>query len=257
MYQKQLQFAINLSKRAGDILLENYGKSKKVIQKGKKDYATNIDIEIEKLIVKEIEKEYPTHSIVGEELGNKNKSSNYVWYIDPLDGTKNYFNKIPLFGVSIALAKNNKLVLGVINLPILNELYYAEEGNGAYMNNKLISITKKKDFEECILGSNSGYARSKYESAIYRAIARKVSSTRILGCTTVDLCFIASGKIDIYMSSFLNPWDFAAGLLIAKESGAEATTNKGEQIKLTKTNIIIANKYLHGEVLKIITIFNH
>lgn len=253
----KLQFALNLAKRAGDILIDNYGKSNKIIQKGKKDYATNVDIEVEKLIVKEIEKQYPDHSIVGEELGNKKRSSQYTWYIDPLDGTKNYFNKIPLFGVSIALAKNNKLVLGVINLPALNELYYAEEGSGAYLNDKKIIISNKKDFEECILGSNPGYARSKYESAIYRAIARKVSSTRIFGCATVDLCFLASGKIDIYMNSLLNPWDFAAGVLIAKEAGAEITTNKGNQIELHKTDIILANKHLHQEVLKIISMFNH
>ena len=274
-YQKFLEFAKQLALKAGNVLIENRGKPLKVKQKGNKDYATNVDLMVERMIVADIKKEFPDHSIVGEELGStspstsnaskqiphSNKTSQFTWYIDPLDGTKNYFNGMSLFAVSIALVNKNIPIIAVVYNPFLNELFYAVKGEGAYLNEngveKRITIAKKKEFEECILASNPGYTRSKYDSLFYRSVARKVSTVRILGSAAMDLCYIACGRLDIYMNSRSSPWDFVAGVLIAEEAGAIVTTSRNVDLPLKETDLIASNNVLHDKVLKIANIIVH
>ncbi len=268
-YNKFLEFAKQLALKAGNILIENRGKSFKAKDKGNKDYATNVDIMVERIIVDEIKKNFPDHSIVGEELGSTKSSSQtvsqFTWYIDPLDGTKNYFNGINLFAVSIALVKNNAPIVAVVYNPATNELFYAAKGEGAYLGGckgsngvaKRITIAKKKEFEGCILATNPGYTRSKFESIFYRAVARKVSTVRILGSVSMDLCYLACGRLDIYMNSRSFPWDFVAGVLIAEEAGAIVTTSQNMTVQLKETDLVVSNTVLHEQVLKIANIIVH
>lgn len=139
---------IKAAKEAGKVLMKNYGKIKNIKTKEKNSYVTNIDLESEKTIFSIIRKKFPEHNIISEESGSLNKKSEYTWYIDPLDGTHNYINNIPIFGVSIALAQNKIVKYGAICLPYFNEFYIAEKGKGAFLNGKRIKVSNKKKFEK-------------------------------------------------------------------------------------------------------------
>ena len=148
-------FTINLAKEAGKILMNDFGRLKTIKKKGQNDFVTNADYESEKFIISKIQGKYPEHSILSEEKGEIKNDSDYEWYIDPLDGTTNFVHGLPMFGVSIGLAKKGESILGVIYLPFFNEMYVAEKGKGAYLNGKKIHVSDNSDVKNSLVNMSS------------------------------------------------------------------------------------------------------
>lgn len=234
----------------GKYLKENFKKNIKVDVKGYKDLVTEVDYKCEEIIIKEIEKRFPSHSILSEEKGFIDKNSEYKWILDPLDGTINFARGIPMFGIIISLLHNNETIIGVVYLPMLDEIYYAQKNNGAYLNDIRINVSDTSNLEEAIISigdfniGKDDEMKKKDNIEIFNIINRfsqYTMRTKCFGAASVDLCFVASGKTDALFYAFCNPWDVLAGELILKESGGEIT--------YMGNNNIYSNKNLHENIV--------
>ncbi len=248
------QTAIKAAKEAGKVIMKHYGKIGQVsFKKNKKDLLTAFDLKSEKTIIKIIKNKFPTHNIISEESGTENKNSEYTWIIDPIDGTTNYAQQIPYFCVSIALAKNNKIILGVVYNPLNKELYFAEKGKGAFLNNKKIKVSDKKKLDEAVvvfaLTSKKNIAIKSLQKA--ESIFPYVRAIRNPGTVELILCDIACGRMDIFVTESILPWDAAAGYLIVKEAGGKITGLNNTEWNIDKTNILASNKKLHNTFLRL------
>jgi myo-inositol-1(or 4)-monophosphatase len=235
----------------GKYLKENFMKNIRIDIKGYKDLVTEVDYKCEEIVINEIEKRFPNHSILSEEKGLIDKKSEYKWILDPLDGTINFAKGIPLFGIILSLLHNEETVLGVIYLPMLNELYYCEKNKGAYLNDVKINVSNTSDLQEAIISIgdfNIGKddEMKKEDNIEMLNIIKKFSEdtmrTRCFGAASVDLSFLASGKTDALFYAFCSPWDVLAGELILKESGGKIT--------YIGNNNIYSNANLHNNIVK-------
>ena len=228
-----LNIMIKAGEKASKILIRDFGELEKlqVSKKGPKDFVTNSDIRVEKIIIEELKKARPNYSILSEESGSeKNKDDSYTWIIDPIDGTVNFLHGIPHFAISIALKFKNEIISGLIFDPIKNEMFYAEKDNGAFFNNQRIRVSKKKELNVCLFATGG---KHKYEIDL---------PVRKSGSAALDLAYVASGRYDGYFQNDLNLWDIAAGILILKEAGGvinpiNLSENKNIQIKASSPSI--------------------
>ena len=246
-------FAIKTAKEAGEILLKYFHKALKVKQKGAKgNIVTNADLAAEKYIINAIRKKYPTHSILSEEMGEKKiGESEYKWIIDPLDGTRNFASDIPFFSVLIALTKKEKIILGVIYDPIHDELFYAEKGKGAYLNNKKIRVSREKSLRGAVVKLGWVWSRKRFKKVgrYYARFSKYTSWIRRYGSVS-SLAYLACGRLDVAIHIGAYPWDYAAPSIICKEAGAKVTDLKGNPYDISKREILAANPRLHKFVLK-------
>ena len=204
-----LNIMIKASEKASKILIRDFGEVEKlqVSKKGPKDFVTNSDIRVEKIIIEELKKARPNYSILSEESGSeKNKDDSYTWIIDPIDGTVNFLHGIPHFAISIALKFKNEIISGLIFDPIKNEMFYAEKDNGAFFNNQRIRVSKKNNISECLFAL--GKIKNNPELINRRS-----------GSAALDMAYVAAGRYDGYFQDNLNLWDIAAGIIIVKEAG--------------------------------------
>ncbi len=255
-YSEQLRIAANAAKEAGKLLKELFDKTHNVKEKSKYEgFVTEADLQSEKIILSKLKKEFPEYSVLSEEAGEERKNSNHLWLVDPLDGTTNFKIRNPFFNVSIGLAKGKEVIMGVVYSPILDELFYAIQGKGAYLNGKKISVSNTSSFSSSVIGSGHG---GKNQKAIERAlkIHHKLkllsNHTRQFGAAALEFCYLAAGRIDVVEITDTSPWDVGAGSLIAKEAGAIVTDLSGNLWNITKKDILAANGKLHTELLKIL-----
>ncbi|MBS3103134.1 inositol monophosphatase [Candidatus Woesearchaeota archaeon] len=246
-------FLTKISLQSGKILMSNYGKIKFIRVKDKLSYVTNADLESEKCIISAIRKKFPSHDIVSEESGSLGKNSDYRWFIDPLDGTHNYINKIPLFGVSIALEHNGKVILGAISLPCLDELYIAEKGKGAFLNGKRIRVSGKKELKKSFILTDL-VLRYNPETKLKMLNRLKglVYDIRVLGSSVYAFAAVAKGSADAYVTALTNSWDMAAGALIVEEANGKVTDFNGKEWKAEKGRFLSSNKKIHDKLLKLL-----
>jgi len=241
-----LQIAIDAAQQGGVVLKKYFQKEILKEYKEDKSLVTQADKEIEDLIIGLINKNFPEHSILGEETGHTKKESEYTWHIDPLDGTTNFENGIPIFGVSVALEHRGELVLGVVCNPITDNLFYAEKGKGAYVNHNKISVSQD-NAEHGVLSIGSG--REKEIMHLARTLLfnmpNRVGKVRYLGSAALELSFIARGGLDGFFGIKLKTYDFAAGLIIAQEAGAMITSLEGLPYKFPETSFIASNGVFH------------
>ena len=210
-----LNIMIKTAEKASKILIRDFGELEnlQVSKKGPKDFVTNSDKKVEKIIFQELEKSKKNFSFLSEENGEiENKDKENIWIIDPIDGTNNFLHGIPHFSISIGLKSNDEITAGVIFDPIKNELFYAEKNNGAYFNNQRIRVSKKNN-----LGINN-----------------KNLSVRNLGSAALDMAYVASGRFDGYFQNNLHIWDIAAGVIIVKEAGGTVNNLNLSQIENLK-----------------------
>ncbi|MCS6998987.1 MAG: inositol monophosphatase [Aquificaceae bacterium] len=229
-----LELFLKVAKEAsllGGLVLKEFYRSEEnpVMEKGEKDVYSLADKLSEERIREHIQKYLQDHKVVGEEDGGL-AEGDYVWFIDPLDGTKNYIAGFPIFGTSVGLLYGGRPLVGAVYLPVFDSLYWAVEGGGAYKNGKRISVREKARLKECYVAY--GYpSRAKRELNsywnIFREVFDKVSAMRRPGAAAVDLCLLAEGVFDGLLEFELNPWDVVAGSLIAKEAGARVALTKG------------------------------
>ena len=220
------------------------------------DLLTNADVESEKLIIKEILKKFPDHSILSEESGKIENNSTYEWIIDPLDGTTNFAHNLPIFAVSIALKKNHETICGVVYNPAADRCFYSELNKGAYLNSQRISVSKNRSLKESLLATGFPYLHDKkYELSfeLFKEFYDSTRGIRRLGAAALDLCFVAMGRFDGFYEFNLNEWDIAAGALIASEAGAKVSDWNGNELPCDGARVLCTNKYIHGDMAKILT----
>ncbi len=223
-YKEILSTASNWAIEAGAIQMEYFQKESLIIESksSQVDLVTEADKKSEEFILGAIKKSYPQHSILSEETGVTDKKSDYVWVVDPLDGTTNFAQGIPVFAVSIALQYKGKSVVGVVYNPVLKSLFTAVRGGGAYLNGKKMSVGQKSELRSCVLASGFPYfrAETKDNNADHFAyMVPKVRGLRRMGAAAYDLANVAAGVMDGYWEMGLGKWDLAAGTLLVEEAG--------------------------------------
>ena len=190
------------------------------------DLVTNADVESENYIIKSIQKQFPTHSIISEENGSISKKKEYTWVIDPLDGTTNFAHNLPIFSVSIGLIKNKEIICGVVYNPAADKCFYAEKKKGAYLNDKKIYVSSSTTLSDSLLVTGFPYLHdSKYDLSfeLFKDFYDRTRGMRRLGAASLDLCFVGMGRFDGYYEFSLKPWDICAGALILEEAGGVVT----------------------------------
>jgi myo-inositol-1(or 4)-monophosphatase len=248
-----LQVSIDAAQCAGKYLFDNFGKIATIESKGDRNLATNVDKEAEKIIVDKIRCAYPAHGILAEEGGSSQLDSEYVWIIDPLDGTHNFIRGIDIFGVSIGVVHKDIFVAGVIYMPVTNELYVAEKGSGAYKNNKKITVSDTRNLKECSISFDSSirYAPQVMLKALGE-LAGIVFNVRMLGSSVRALSYVAEGTLDFSVEYYDRPWDFAGGVCIIEEAGGKLTTLQGGPLTYKDIGYIASNTMTHSLVQRII-----
>lgn len=250
------EFITDTARGAGEIILSRFGQIKtRRAKEGRGDIVTDVDIESESYILGRIKESFPDHSIVSEEAGTVGApETGYTWYVDPLDGTRNYALGIPFFCVSIALAKDGIAKYGAVYDPLHNELFYAAKGQGAMMNNSPINVSGETDLEDAVISISWLRRRteqSRFVSYVDR-ISGRTSYFRRLGSAALISAYVAAGRVDAYMQGAINSWDIAAGMLLVKEAGGIVTDFDGHPIDLRKpyTDILAATPEIHEQTMR-------
>ena len=246
-----LAVSIEVAKEAGEIIRNRFLTDKEIHFKGRSDIVTDVDLEVEKLVLDRVRYEYPEFSVLAEESSPIETDSQFTWIIDPIDGTRNFAEGIPHFCNLIALAKGSDVELGVTYDPITNELYTAQLGMGAYMNGNPISVTDRIRISDCLLGFDLGYVDEKAGTALdmVRSLWPGFQSMRLMGSAGLGMAYAASGRIDLYFHHSLSPWDMAAGLILAKESGGVVVDRQGNPANLFTPSVIVSNPLTIQEFL--------
>jgi myo-inositol-1(or 4)-monophosphatase len=244
-------------KKASKLLIRDFGEIEKlqVSKKGPGDFVTNSDKRTEKIIMNELSLARPDYSFLAEESGLSNKSNEFRWIIDPIDGTTNFLHGIPNFAISIGLEKNKEIICGMIFNPITNEMFYAEKGKGAYLNNSRIRVSSRKNIDECVIltgGPVLSYKNKEIFFKEYENVTRKVAATRKLGSSALDLAYLASGRCDGVFERNLNYWDIAAGIIIVKEAGGTITDFKGGNKYIEERNLLGTNSKIDKELISLL-----
>jgi myo-inositol-1(or 4)-monophosphatase len=245
-----------LARQAGEILRLGYEQEHQVDYKGAIDLVTEVDHQSEKLLLGEIQRLFPGHQIVSEEIGLVPGRLGDQWYVDPLDGTVNYAHGIPIFSVSIAYAHNGVVQLGVVYDPMRDELFAAERGRGAHLNGRSLQVSKVTELQRSLLTTGFPYdAWSTLHNNIdnYGRFAKVTQGVRRLGSAALDLGYVAAGRFEGYWELGISPWDVAAGGLIAMEAGAMVTNTEGNADYITPPcSILAANAGLHEKMMAVL-----
>ena len=242
---------------AGKIHAEYFENGVQIGEKsGSYDLVTNADFESEAKIVSIVREVFPSHNILAEEEKYEETDSEYTWIIDPLDGTNNFASGIPVFCSSVAVALNGEVLAGAIYDVTRNELFFAEKGQGAFVNGKRICVSPASNLEQSILATGFFYDRGKDMRNTLRNIEKffmaNVRGVRRFGAAAIDLAYVASGRFSGFWEFRLQPWDFAAGKLIVEEAGGRITGLKGEKLTIDRHYVVASNGRIHDEILEIL-----
>lgn len=252
-----LEKAQKVALGAGEILLEKARAGFNIEHKGSIDLVTDADRAAEEYVVRELKKFFPKHSILAEEGGLTARSEEYVWVIDPLDGTTNFAHRFPHYAVSIALAKKGEIVLGVVYNPVLTECFSAQLGSGAFLNSKQIKVSKEKLVLNSLLATGFPYdvATTDQDNMLSFERAMKASQgVRSVGAAALDLCQVACGRLEGFWERDLQPWDIAAGSLIVSEAGGKVSACEGRVFDPFGSEVLASNGLIHAELLEIVKI---
>lgn len=246
--------ALKASKR----LLRDFGEVEKlqVSKKGTRDFVSNADIFAERIIREVLEEARPNFGFLMEESGSvpgKGLDKEYRWIIDPLDGTMNFIHGIPYFCISIGLEKAGEIISGVVYDPIRDELFCAEKGYGAYVNDQRLRVSGRVDASEALFGYSFS-TRGDYTADVFKGFVENLeeptAASRRFGASALDLCYLAAGRLDAYIASGLASWDVSAGTLMIREAGGIVTTIVGKSFDHLQNNLFAANNYLHQTLMR-------
>jgi len=249
-----LKTAVVAVKQAGPIFKKYFGCPKSVsIKHGDPhDLVTEVDRKIETEFRKFINKKFPDHKVIGEEFGTPTLLKNdLVWIIDPIDGTTNYIQGLPMACISIGLWDNKGPLVGVVYNPILNELYTAQRGKGAFLNGRRLRVSKINKFRLAY----GGFGWGRDIAIAIKSFPLVISNTkkiRTLGSSTLEICLIARGVYDFLIQKRINIWDYAAAVLVLTEAGGHATDTRGLPINIGSKSILATNGKIHKEILQVI-----
>jgi myo-inositol-1(or 4)-monophosphatase len=274
-----LQTAILAAREAGSILVDNLEKPRQTRVKGLRDIVTDADVEAQRAIIEIIQTRFPSHHILSEELDPDSKGQvavkptsptgsghldggrypdparcPYTWIVDPLDGTTNYSRRLPCFCTSIALSHQGEVILGVVYDPLLDHLFRAERGKGAYLNSESLQVSPVGSLASALIGMDWARAQAKREviGPLVARMALQVRTLRTLGAAALGLCYVAAGWLDAYFHFTLRAWDAAAGGLIVQEAGGSASDLAGHPWQINAGHCLVSNGQLHDEMLGIL-----
>lgn len=225
------QVAQEAAKAGGAVLKENYGKQHNIIRKEDNTPVTQIDVDSEQAIIAVIEKTYPDHNIFSEEAGMNHKDSDYTWIIDPLDGTTNFIHGLGHFATSVALADKKSIIAGAVFDPVANELFYAEEGRGAFFNDQPIPQVKPYEALESVISIGRTTSTPDRTAQVISQVNGLVRSSRIHGSTAIDTSYTAASRFQAFIQNDCRVYDFAAGLVMCQEIGLSITDFKGNKLQ--------------------------
>lgn len=224
-------------------------------KEGVNNLVTEADHASEKAILSVIKRDYPDHQILAEESGALSQNSEFKWVIDPIDGTVNFAQGIPLNCVSIGIEHKGVIVMAAVYNPHLNEFFFAEKGKGATLNDKPIRVSQKKVTLQSCLVTGFPYTyinESNGPLEVFERFVRKGVPVRRLGSAAIDLCWVACGRFDGFFEQKLEPWDSAAGFLIVEEAGGRVTDFKGDPFSIYQHKVLATNGFIHAEMLDVI-----
>lgn len=246
-----LSIAKKAASQSGRLFKQYFGHPTNIRHKGNDimNNVTEIDLKIEQAIRKIIKKEFPNHKIIGEEYGQqKIELNDFYWAIDPIDGTNNYIRGLPLCCISLALWQHNTPLVAVLFNPITNEMFSAEKGRGAFLNNTKISVTQTSDFKKTY--GAVGWRQERQKAVkMFSKMTENFGKIRFLGSSALQMCYVACGIFDFYITSDIKFWDFAAASLIVQEAGGLCSEFSGKTINKNSEEIICSNKALHKKLV--------
>ena len=250
---EELYVAIEAVNKAGAIVREYYGKVD-AFHKSDRSLVTKADTESEHVIRDILQKKFPDYSILGEETGRSGKESDYLWVIDPLDGTTNYTFQNPFFDVSLGLVHKNKPIMGVVLYPPQNELFHAEKGKGAYLNNERITVSNGMNFDDSVIAFCHGRDQQSVKRMIsaFSRLKPVNNKVRQLGAAALELCYVACGRIDGFFMVGMNSWDIAGGSMILEEAGGRVTDFGGRDFDMNSHDILGSSPTIHQKLLDIL-----
>jgi myo-inositol-1(or 4)-monophosphatase len=247
-----LETAVEIAREAGALLANFFERRIPFELKGESDLVTEADRASERLVVERLRSHFPSHSIVGEEGGGHESSSEYRWFVDPLDGTTNFAHSFPVFNVTLGLERAGEAIAGVVYDPIRQEMFTAERGSGAYLNNRRIKVSGVKQVADS-LASTGFPSRKRHHNVnihFYYQMAMASHGVRRTGSAAIDLAYVACGRLDFFWEFGLKPWDMAAGTLLVREAGGRTSDMRGGAHSVTGSEHLLAdNGALHEEVL--------
>ncbi len=255
---RYLSAAVEAAQAGGKILMARLGKlqSSEVRRKGGTDWVTAVDHASEAAIIRVLKKAFPEHSIKAEESSPQAKAAPFQWLVDPLDGTSNYIHRFPAFCVSLALAREGKLEVGVVFDPLRNELFTACRGEGARLNGRPIHVSKVRKLSDTLLATGfpvRGKGKIDLYLASFRRIFLKTGIIRRAGSAALDLAYTACGRMDGFWEMCLSPWDMAAGALLVTEAGGRVSDFFGGDRYLESGNITAGNPAIHPQLVEVLT----
>ncbi len=253
--QDFLSVAQDAAKKAGAALRENVSGERRISYKGEINLVTEMDRKSEQIVVETLLAAFPDHGILAEEEARIENASGFRWIIDPLDGTTNYAHGYPNFAVSIGLERENKVILGVVHDPMRDELFWAEEGKGAYLNGRRIRVSAAATLIRSLLATGFPYDRVTSERNnlnYFRALLMASQEVRRSGSASLDLCSVASGRLDGYWELKLHAWDVAAGSLIVREAGGKVSDFSGERFSIHDREIAASNGIIHDQMIRVL-----
>lgn len=253
-----LNVMVAAARKAGRPLIRDFNELEnlQISMKGPADFVTSADKRTEKILIEELSKARPGYGFLGEEggaLAGADKSHRFI--IDPIDGTTNFMHGIPHFAISIGLEREGQLVAGVVYNPVTDDLYTAEKGHGAYLNNKRLRVAARKELAPSVIATGlpflgkEGHARASAEMA---EMMNVTAGIRRFGAASLDLAYVAAGRFDGFWEHGLQAWDVAAGLVLVREAGGMASDLHGGADMLTKGSVLAANEHLHPQLLKLL-----
>ena len=253
-----LNVMIKAARLAGRNLKRDFGEVEKlqVSLKGPANFVTAADRKAEQVVREELAKARPGYGFLGEEGGMvAGPDKTHTWIVDPLDGTSNFLHGIPQFAVSIALQRDDTIVAGLVYNPATDELFTAERGKGAFLNDQRLRVAARRRLADSVVGcglphfGRGDLALSRNELSV---VQERVAGLRRFGAAALDLAWVAAGRLDAYWERDLHPWDLAAGLLLVREAGGFVTDLDGGEAMLSKGHVIAGNEATHPELLALI-----
>ncbi len=254
-----LSIAIRAARNAGDLIIRSSDNLDRLTirKKSSNDFVSEIDRMAEQEIIRVIKAAYPDHGILAEESGFQ-QGNDYIWVIDPLDGTTNFLHGYPQFAVSIAVKNKGKIELGVIYDPLRDELFTAEKGGGATLNNRRIRVTRQTNLNEALIGTGFPFKYPQHLDAyleMFKALTLNTAGIRRAGSAALDLAYLAAGRLDGFWEIGLKEWDMAAGILIVKEAGGVVSDFEFNDNYLASGHVICGNPKMHQSIYQMIEPF--
>src|SRR5712671_6667373 len=251
LHSALINVMVKAARRAGRSLKRDLGEVEnlQVSLKGPANFVTMADRRAEEMLLTDLTKARPGYGFIGEEGGTRQgDDKSHTWIVDPLDGTTNFLHGIPQFAISIALQREGTLIAGVIYNPANNELYIAERGKGAFLNDQRIRVAGRRNLDECVIACglpHIGRGDHQLANREMAAIQNKVAGLRRFGAASLDMAFVAAGRLDGYWERNLQQWDIAAGQIIVREAGGIVSGIKGDDDPLTTGHVVCGNEYVH------------